>query len=750
MQKGETYYGRDPLGRRSFLQARQRDGTESLLLASVASRGCLEAGVTFEEVDSGSMWLYDGSTSRRIINRNQDRILLRELRNDIASDSNFAPPSQDEREQALDLVQEALQRSTSDRVNLIQGETARENSSLDTTTVAILFSGGLDSTLLAQLAHLSLPESRTIELINVAFENPRVLAAKKSAESTSQSAAHFDTPDRILCRQSLQRLQQLGPNRNWKLIEINVSYAEYSAAKSDILATMHPCDSVMDLSLASVLFFASQGSGDIESVTSRVYLSGLGADELFGGYSRHLKAFSMGGGAEGQGWNKAAEELQLDLDRLPTRNLGRDDRILSSHGREARYPFLSLPFIRLVASLPLRVKVDWTLGEEGGKGDKVLLRQLARRLGLTEVSGEKKRAMQFGARSAKMEVGDGRIKGHESLSANGPRSAQASNGTAVSHAVEQPNEIFTTMCFSLHPLETAAGYLPKSLLPSDLWQRWFESGPVTPPPLVDTLSIGSHPLWHHIPLLSAHVERLRSSSQAMSKVFPRTWGAKRQRKQREEVLRSPHSMLDALQAQLSENATLAAAPRRRVRWALTVDGQWIVTQAAMDPSPATLPLVRLDSQRTELDQKDREAVAALYLNKTSSRDHYDEARTRVNATLAPPKSDTAGEGDTVFDVLLWRQGASASERPLLTESSIANVLIERSDGSIVTPRLCKTLSDGPNQRPVFLPGIMRQALLAIGCIQEEDVIVEGGAVVDARRIWLCNALRGVFEVKVIN
>ena len=44
-------------------------------------------------------------------------------------------------------------------------------------------------------------------------------------------------------------------------------------------------------------------------------------------------------------------------------------------------------------------------------GDKLILRELARQLNLTTLSAEKKRAMQFGSRSAKMEIGKGRIKG---------------------------------------------------------------------------------------------------------------------------------------------------------------------------------------------------------------------------------------------------------------------------------------------------------------------------------------------------
>lgn len=46
-----------------------------------------------------------------------------------------------------------------------------------------------------------------------------------------------------------------------------------------------------------------------------------------------------------------------------------------------------------------------------GLGDKRLLRRVAGGLGLARAAGERKRAVQFGSRSAKMEVEGGRIKG---------------------------------------------------------------------------------------------------------------------------------------------------------------------------------------------------------------------------------------------------------------------------------------------------------------------------------------------------
>lgn len=68
--------------------------------------------------------------------------------------------------------------------------------------------------------------------------------------------------------------------------------------------------------------------------SSKVVFSGLGADEVWAGYSRYKTALLKNGqiGLDA--------EMSLDLDRLWHRNMGRDDRAISHNGKEARFPFL--------------------------------------------------------------------------------------------------------------------------------------------------------------------------------------------------------------------------------------------------------------------------------------------------------------------------------------------------------------------------------------------------------------------------
>lgn len=80
---------------------------------------------------------------------------------------------------------------------------------------------------------------------------------------------------------------------------------------------MLPSRTVMDLSLALALYFAARGRGQIRSnpeadpvpytSPARVVLSGLGSDELLGGYGRHRTAYSTGG------WSAVIEEVSSNF-----------------------------------------------------------------------------------------------------------------------------------------------------------------------------------------------------------------------------------------------------------------------------------------------------------------------------------------------------------------------------------------------------------------------------------------------------
>ncbi|KAJ5280959.1 hypothetical protein N7478_006331 [Penicillium angulare] len=444
-----VFFSRDCLGRRSLLQENDEDG--SLKICSICDGSSSE---DFAEVGFDGVYMIDLAAPHGSSLSIRDRYKIETL--PWSSDSippaghiknpippmNMSVPIEQPPALTLDtpFIQELetkLRGSLSLRIDdvpeppgFIKGQNAK---------VAVLFSGGLDCTLLARLAHDILPSDDPIDLLNVAFENPRVTAAAAASNQQNPSSPispYEACPDRITGRSVHLELQKTCPDRNWRFIAINIPYQETLAQRDLVRRLMRPHNTEMDLSIACALFFASRGQGttftntetsisaDTEptafSTSARVLLSGLGADELFAGYGRHGIAFSR------NGFEGLVSEINLDVSRLGQRNLGRDDRVLSHWGRETRFPFLDEEFVAWVLQAPVWVKCGFGLATTDATGsnisetissldaEKIALRLVALRLGLSSVAREKKRAIQFGARTAKMEKG--RTKGTDTLS----------------------------------------------------------------------------------------------------------------------------------------------------------------------------------------------------------------------------------------------------------------------------------------------------------------------------------------------
>ena len=94
-------------------------------------------------------------------------------------------------------------------------------SSSKSARVAILFSGGLDCTVLARLAHDLLGAEDEIDLINVAFENPRVVAQLQK-EAKGQDVDFYEAcPDRITGRKSFAELKVTCPDRAYRFLAVS-------------------------------------------------------------------------------------------------------------------------------------------------------------------------------------------------------------------------------------------------------------------------------------------------------------------------------------------------------------------------------------------------------------------------------------------------------------------------------------------------------------------------------------------------
>nr|XP_006113393.1 asparagine synthetase domain-containing protein 1 isoform X1 [Pelodiscus sinensis]XP_014424092.1 asparagine synthetase domain-containing protein 1 isoform X1 [Pelodiscus sinensis] len=286
--------------------------------------------------------------------------------------------------------------------------------------IAVLFSGGIDSMLIAALADRHIPLEEPIDLLNVAFmikEQTKQSNQKKNLELHScqecfkkldttpvDNLTCFNVPDRITGRAGLKELETINPSRTWNFVEINVTLEELKRMRQQHISYLvYPLDTVLDDSIGCAVWFASRGEGFITTQgdlkpyksSAKIVLTGIGADEQLAGYSRHRVCFKKYGL---EGLNK---ELGMELGRISSRNLGRDDRIIGDHGKEARFPFLDEDVVSFLNSLPVSEKADLTLPR--GIGEKLLLRLAAKEVGLKASTVLPKRAMQFGSRIAKME-----------------------------------------------------------------------------------------------------------------------------------------------------------------------------------------------------------------------------------------------------------------------------------------------------------------------------------------------------------
>ncbi|KAI2629485.1 asparagine synthase-domain-containing protein [Xylaria nigripes] len=419
-----VYFGRDRLGRRSLLIKHSSDNDRVTLssIPFVPMAGWKEVGsdgiwsVDLRSYDKSGLSLQDRVTKHAWIESNKPGMV-----SNIGVFNNELPPPNrklDFSSPSLQILKRKLVESLRPRV-LDVPEPPNATSDIDV-RIAVLFSGGLDCTILARLTHDLVPLSQGLDLINVAFENPRQVALEAKQPHLQASDIYESCPDRVTGRKAFAELKSCCPGRLWRFITVNVPFEEAMTHKSKILSLIYPHDTEMDLSIAFALYFAARGTGDcyidqvdwqssppIVSTSARVLLSGLGADELFGGYSRHEAAFKR------SGYSGLIDELKLDVSRIGERNLGRDDRIMANWGREVRFPYLDEEFVNFAITSAVWEKCDFENTFHPAVIDpaKRILRLLADQLNLPVAARQKKKAIQFGSRTAKIESSTGRLRG---------------------------------------------------------------------------------------------------------------------------------------------------------------------------------------------------------------------------------------------------------------------------------------------------------------------------------------------------
>jgi asparagine synthase (glutamine-hydrolysing) len=216
---------------------------------------------------------------------------------------------------------------------------------------AVAFSGGIDSSVLLQLA---LTSGRKVLAVTVGMPGSHdVEFSKRVAQSMGA--------DHVVCELS------------------DAEVLSWSTYLRRTLGLSGP----MDVAIGVIFHVAA-----LESVRNgfRQLLAGQGADELFGGYMKYLRAYRSGGPKD------AVMVMTEDLEGLWRRGIVRDFCSAALAGCYLTLPYLSGNVVSAALSISPDRKLD-------GQRRKLVLREVARKLGLPDevVEGEKK-AAQYGSR----------------------------------------------------------------------------------------------------------------------------------------------------------------------------------------------------------------------------------------------------------------------------------------------------------------------------------------------------------------
>jgi asparagine synthase (glutamine-hydrolysing) len=217
--------------------------------------------------------------------------------------------------------------------------------------VAVAFSGGIDSSLIAFLAKKS---GVDVQLIHVSLKNqPETKHAQMVAEKLKLPLHVYLFND--------GDVETTLPKVVW-LVE------EADAAK---------------LSIGIPLYWVAEKAAE---TGLKVLLAGQGADELFGGYKRYVNYYLRQDGE----WVR--RKMFTDILRLHENDIERDVKICKFHGVELRLPFATYEMAKFATRLPTELKIE----RRSDALRKVILRHVAKNLDFPSCIVEyPKRAIQY-------------------------------------------------------------------------------------------------------------------------------------------------------------------------------------------------------------------------------------------------------------------------------------------------------------------------------------------------------------------
>jgi asparagine synthase (glutamine-hydrolysing) len=259
----------------------------------------------------------------------------------------------------------SLEKAASNLQKLLLESTKERLTDID--EVAVAFSGGLDSTVVAALAQKCVPK---VTLVTVSLESqPELQPAKKAAEILGLPF-HLKTYRIADVERDLAKIL-------WLIEEPNA----------------------MKASVAIPFFWAAENASKIGC---KVLLAGQGADELFGGYHRYINQYRS------EGAEAVQHSMFDDFIRSYEVNFQRDEPVCAYHRVELRLPYVDYEVARFALSLPLDQKIESPTDVLRKK----VLRQVATNLGLPDsLINRPKKAIQYATGVDKALRGLARKKG---------------------------------------------------------------------------------------------------------------------------------------------------------------------------------------------------------------------------------------------------------------------------------------------------------------------------------------------------
>ncbi|MFC2174680.1 asparagine synthase C-terminal domain-containing protein [archaeon] len=138
---------------------------------------------------------------------------------------------------------------------------------------------------------------------------------------------------------------------------------------------------VMKLGVALPLWFCAKNAGE------RALFFGMGTEELFAGYERHRKLLPDYRAIDDECFNGVMGAWERDVSR--------DIGVSKAWDKEPFFPYLDKAFVEEALAVPAEQKID-------SENNKIVFRELAVELGLPkEIAFAPKKAAQYGSRSDK-------------------------------------------------------------------------------------------------------------------------------------------------------------------------------------------------------------------------------------------------------------------------------------------------------------------------------------------------------------